>query len=205
MPRRRERRRLLREHARTLDARDGPREARDLSLPDPDAGSTPTATRSASRSMPTVDPGAGIGDVRRRRPVSTSRRTPTSRLTGSHIRPQPGYGYDERRHVTVWGRGRGSPDGAAVTLAARSARGAGTRPRCRSSSTPSGRSASPGATSTPSRRERGTPVKPRLSLGWLASADDPPAVPERDDRAGRCSGSLIAAQPRRRSTSSPRS
>jgi hypothetical protein len=22
-------------------------------------------------------------------------------LTGSHIRPQPGYGYDERRHVTV--------------------------------------------------------------------------------------------------------
>jgi hypothetical protein len=24
-------------------------------------------------------------------------------LTGSHIRPQPGYGYDERRHVTVWG------------------------------------------------------------------------------------------------------
>jgi len=32
---------------------------------------------------------------------------PTDRvvsLTGSHIRPQPGYGYDERRHVTVWGR-----------------------------------------------------------------------------------------------------
>src|SRR5436309_3499975 len=24
-------------------------------------------------------------------------------LSGSHIRPQPGYGYDERRHVTVWG------------------------------------------------------------------------------------------------------
>ena len=31
-------------------------------------------------------------------------------LTGSHIRPQPGYGYDERRHVTVWGRAL--PDGA---------------------------------------------------------------------------------------------
>ena len=31
---------------------------------------------------------------------------PTDRelsLTGSHIRPQPGVGYDERRHVTVWG------------------------------------------------------------------------------------------------------
>ncbi|MEO6351006.1 MAG: prenyltransferase, partial [Candidatus Limnocylindrales bacterium] len=25
-------------------------------------------------------------------------------LTGSHIHPQPGVGYDERRHVTVWGR-----------------------------------------------------------------------------------------------------
>ncbi len=24
-------------------------------------------------------------------------------MTGSHIRPQPGIGYDERRHVTVWG------------------------------------------------------------------------------------------------------
>jgi 1,4-dihydroxy-2-naphthoate polyprenyltransferase len=32
---------------------------------------------------------------------------PTDRevsLTGSHIRPQPGVGYDERRHLTVWGR-----------------------------------------------------------------------------------------------------
>jgi len=27
-------------------------------------------------------------------------------LTGSHIRPLPGVGYDERRHVTVWGRAR---------------------------------------------------------------------------------------------------
>ena len=36
---------------------------------------------------------------------------PTDRdvsLTGSHIRPQPGYGYDERRHVTVWGRATGA-------------------------------------------------------------------------------------------------
>ncbi len=28
---------------------------------------------------------------------------PEISLTGSHIRPQPGMGYDERRHVTVWG------------------------------------------------------------------------------------------------------
>ena len=34
---------------------------------------------------------------------------PEISLTGSHIRPQPGVGYDERRHVTVWGHaGRGT-------------------------------------------------------------------------------------------------
>ena len=32
-------------------------------------------------------------------------------LTGSHIRPQPGVGYDERRHVTVWGRASREADG----------------------------------------------------------------------------------------------
>jgi 1,4-dihydroxy-2-naphthoate octaprenyltransferase len=32
-------------------------------------------------------------------------------LTGSHIRPQPGFGYDERRHVTVWGRAIAAADG----------------------------------------------------------------------------------------------
>ena len=30
-------------------------------------------------------------------------------LTGSHIRPQPGIGYDERRHVTVWGHAGRDP------------------------------------------------------------------------------------------------
>ncbi len=32
-------------------------------------------------------------------------------LTGSHIRPQPGIGYDERRHVTVWGHAGRVPRG----------------------------------------------------------------------------------------------
>jgi len=32
-------------------------------------------------------------------------------LTGSHIRPTPGYGYDERRHVTVWGEASRAEDG----------------------------------------------------------------------------------------------
>ncbi len=32
-------------------------------------------------------------------------------LTGSHIRPQPGIGYDERRHVTLWGHAGRNPRG----------------------------------------------------------------------------------------------
>jgi 1,4-dihydroxy-2-naphthoate polyprenyltransferase len=35
----------------------------------------------------------------------------TVSLTGSHIRPQPGFGYDERRHVTVWGIASAGGDG----------------------------------------------------------------------------------------------
>jgi 1,4-dihydroxy-2-naphthoate octaprenyltransferase len=99
---------------------------------------------------------------------------PTDRdvsLTGSHIRTQPGYGYDERRHVTVWGRVTSGirPDTMArvVTLTGRSAWG------WDESETPffeySERSV------PRSRRyfdalsaERGKPVKPRLSFGFLA-------------------------------------
>jgi 1,4-dihydroxy-2-naphthoate octaprenyltransferase len=43
-------------------------------------------------------------------------------LTGSHIRPQPGVGYDERRHVTVWGHGETTDDGR-VRFAANAAWG----------------------------------------------------------------------------------
>ena len=92
---------------------------------------------------------------------------PTDRevsLTGSHIRPQPGYGYDERRHVTVWG-----PTTAAngqITVAARTAWGwdEAEVPFFEYSERSVGKS----------RRyfdalsaERGTPVKPRLSFGFL--------------------------------------
>ena len=85
-------------------------------------------------------------------------------LTGSHIRPQPGYGYDERRHVTVWGRA--ATDGDRVTFIAARAWG------WDEAEVPffeySERSLAQ------SRRyfdalsaERGTPVKPRLALPWL--------------------------------------
>ncbi len=102
----------------------------------------------------TFAPPAGL-TVPADRPVS---------LTGSHIRPQPGYGYDERRHVTVWGRATTTDRG--VTLAGRTAWG------WDEAEVPffeySERSLSQ------SRKyfdalsaERGTPVKPKLSFGFL--------------------------------------
>ena len=44
-------------------------------------------------------------------------------LTGSHIRPQPGYGYDERRHVTVWGPA--TVTGTTITVEGRTGLGLG--------------------------------------------------------------------------------
>jgi 1,4-dihydroxy-2-naphthoate octaprenyltransferase len=94
---------------------------------------------------------------------------PTDRpvsLTGSHIRPQPGYGYDERRHVTVWGTVTADADGRLV-LHATTAWGwdEAETPFFEYSERSVGQS----------RRyfdamsaERGTPVRPKLSFGWLA-------------------------------------
>ena len=86
-------------------------------------------------------------------------------LTGSHIRPQPGYGYDERRHVTVWGSASAAADGR-VTLTATRAWG------WDESEVPffeySERSTRQSRTYFDAlSRERGTPVKPRLSFGFL--------------------------------------
>jgi 1,4-dihydroxy-2-naphthoate octaprenyltransferase len=92
-------------------------------------------------------------------------------LTGSHIRPQPGYGYDERRHVTVWGRAASTPDAGAgrgaVTFTAARAWGwdEAEVPFFEYSERSTGQSKKYfDALSV----ERGTPVKPRLSFGWLA-------------------------------------
>ena len=93
---------------------------------------------------------------------------PTDRpvsLTGSHIRPQPGYGYDERRHVTVWGTVIASSDGR-PTLAAERAWGwdEAEVPFFEYSERSLGQSRKYfDALSA----ERGTPVRPRLSFGWL--------------------------------------
>ena len=85
-------------------------------------------------------------------------------LSGSHIRPQPGFGYDERRHVTVWGPAIVSV--ASVVFRGRSAWGwdEAEMPFFEYSERSTGQSRKYfDALSA----ERGTPVKPRLSLGFL--------------------------------------
>ena len=87
-------------------------------------------------------------------------------LTGSHIRPQPGYGYDERRHVTVWGR-PSQAAGGQLTLRATSAWGwdEAEVPFFEYSERSVGKSRKYFDALS---RERGTPVRPRLSLRFLA-------------------------------------
>lgn len=86
-------------------------------------------------------------------------------LTGSHIRPIPGFGYDQRRHVTVWGQAE-EGDGGRHVLKATAAWG------WDEASIPFPEYVE--RTVGQSRRylarlsaEQGRPVKPRLSFGWL--------------------------------------
>jgi 1,4-dihydroxy-2-naphthoate octaprenyltransferase len=86
-------------------------------------------------------------------------------VTGSHIRPQPGIGYDERRYLCVWGRAAASHEGV-VTFTGEHAWGwdEAEMPFFEYSER-----------SVPQSRrylvqlsaERGRPVKPRLALPWL--------------------------------------
>ena len=111
-----------------------------------------------------VDAGAGTAAVT----PPAGLQVPVDRelsLTGSHIRPQPGYGYDERRHVTVWG----APSVADGRIVLRATRAWGWDEQEVPFFEYSERSVAQ------SRRyfdalsaERGTPVRPRLSAGWLA-------------------------------------
>ena len=114
----------------------------------------------------TIDPGSGTAGFVAPAGLSIPADTEVS-LTGSHIRPQPGYGYDERRHVTVWGRAASSAEGASLTVAAARAWGwdEAEVPFFEYSERSLGQSKKYfDAMSV----ERGTPVKPRLSFGWLA-------------------------------------
>ena len=86
-------------------------------------------------------------------------------LTGSHIRPQPGYGYDERRHVTVWGHALPA-DGDRLAVAPSSAWGwdEADVPFFEYSERSIGKAR---RYFDALSRERGTPVKPRLALPFL--------------------------------------
>ena len=113
----------------------------------------------------TVDPSSGTAtfDLPAGLPVPAGREIS---LTGSHIRPQPGYGYDERRHVTVWGRADNDRTDR-LTLRASSAWGwdEAEVPFFEYSERSVGKSRTYFDALS---RERGTPVRPRLSLGFLA-------------------------------------
>ena len=85
-------------------------------------------------------------------------------LTGSHIRPQPGYGYDERRHVTVWGRATQTGDRVAFAAARAWGWDEAEVPFFEYSERSIGQSKKYFDALTV---ERGTPVKPKLSFGWL--------------------------------------
>jgi 1,4-dihydroxy-2-naphthoate polyprenyltransferase len=113
-----------------------------------------------------VDVDSAAGTARFERPAGLA--VPMDRevsLTGSHIRPQPGYGYDERRHVTVWGRALPA-DGDRLAVAPSSAWGwdEAEVPFFEYSERSVGKAR---RYFDALSRERGTPVKPRLSLPFL--------------------------------------
>ena len=57
---------------------------------------------------------ASAGTLTLRQPAGEALRIPGDRevgVVGSHIRPQPGQGYDERRYLQLWGTAAAKPDG----------------------------------------------------------------------------------------------
>ena len=114
-----------------------------------------------------VDARINVGDVSAKFDAPAGLTVPTDRevsLTGSHIHPQPGYGYDERRHVTVWGPATVSAGTVAVD--GRTAWGwdEAEVPFFEYSERSVGKSR---AYFDALSAERGTPVKPKLSFGFL--------------------------------------
>ena len=114
-----------------------------------------------------VDARINIADLSAKFDAPAGLTVPTDRevsLTGSHIHPQPGYGYDERRHVTVWGPATVSAGTVAVD--GRTAWGwdEAEVPFFEYSERSVGKSR---AYFDALSAERGTPVKPRLSFGFL--------------------------------------
>jgi 1,4-dihydroxy-2-naphthoate octaprenyltransferase len=93
---------------------------------------------------------------------------PTDReieVVGSHIRPQPGVGYDQRRYVSIWGRAEAGERGVALTPERAWGWDETEMPFFEYSerSVPQSKRYLDQLS-----RERGVLVKPRLALGWLA-------------------------------------
>lgn len=86
-------------------------------------------------------------------------------VVGSHIRPQPGIGYDERRYLCLWGRAADAADGS-VAFTGERAWGWDEAEvpffEYSERSVPQSRRYLEQLS-----RERGVPVKPRLALPWL--------------------------------------
>jgi 1,4-dihydroxy-2-naphthoate octaprenyltransferase len=86
-------------------------------------------------------------------------------IVASHIRPQPGTGYDERRYVTMWGRANATSDGYAFTPARAWGWDEAETPFFEYSERSNAQARRYLATLS---EERGSPVKPRLSRLWTA-------------------------------------
>jgi 1,4-dihydroxy-2-naphthoate octaprenyltransferase len=111
---------------------------------------------------------ASRGVVHLRRPAGDAVAIPTDRdvnALGSHIRPKPGEGYDERRYLEVWGRVTASESGW-LTLTPADAWGWDEAEvpffEYSERSVPQSRRYLAALSA-----ERGVPVRPRLDLGWL--------------------------------------
>ena len=145
--------------------------------------SRPSSTTPATR--PASPPGAidrepSLGLVRGPRRTHRPERPPRSRSPARHIRPQPGYGYDERRHVNGLGAARPCPATGSRSRRPGLGLGRGRSPVLRVLRALVAQSR---AILRRASAERDA-VKPRLSFGFLALGR-PASVPDRDDRAGR--------------------
>ena len=68
---------------------------------------------------PAQTPANFVVDAEELRIQRTGAAIPTDRtlnIVASHIRPQPGYGYNERHYVSIWGPGEAAEDGVRIVI-----------------------------------------------------------------------------------------
>jgi 1,4-dihydroxy-2-naphthoate polyprenyltransferase len=111
---------------------------------------------------------AEAGTIELRQPAGAGLRIPEDRpvgILGSHIRPKPGEGYDERRYLQMWGTAAAGSDGS-VTFTPTRAWGWDEQEvpffEYSERSVPQSRHYLAQLS-----REKGRTIRPRLSAGWL--------------------------------------